>query len=98
MAADFSHPMAPFDMVADACWFEFSRSMCSALGKLPPQRPRLRLCQWSLVSSTTLSRENSDPPKVAEFTNALKLLSLNLNLCRLGLDVFETSERARAKA
>jgi lipopolysaccharide transport system ATP-binding protein len=68
--ADFSHPMAPFDMVADACWFEVSPVDVLGSGKLPPRAQGSVFVNghWSL--RPTLSRENSDPPKVAEFTNA----------------------------
>ena len=68
--ADFSHSMAPFDMVADACWFEVSPVDLHGSGKLPP-RPEGSVFvsgQWSL--RRTPSREASDPAEVAELTNA----------------------------
>jgi hypothetical protein len=62
--------MAPVDMVAEACWFEVSPVDVLGSGKLPPRVEGSVFVSghWSL--RPTLSRENSDPPKVAEFTNA----------------------------
>jgi lipopolysaccharide transport system ATP-binding protein len=67
---DFSLSMPLFDMVADACWFEVSPADLLGSGKLPPpaEGPVFVSGQWSL--RPTPGRETSDPPKVAEFTNA----------------------------
>jgi lipopolysaccharide transport system ATP-binding protein len=68
--ADFSHTMAPLDMVADACWFEVSPMDLLGSGKLPPpsEGPVFVSGQWSL--RPTLGSENFDPPEITEFTNA----------------------------
>jgi lipopolysaccharide transport system ATP-binding protein len=67
---DFSPTMPFFDMVADACWFEVSPADLLGSGKLPPpaEGPVFFSGQWSLRPAA--SSEISDPPKVAEFTNA----------------------------
>ena len=68
--ADFSYSMEPFDMVADACWFEVSPMDMLGCGKLPPpsEGPVFVSGEWSLRPN--LSHDTSDASKVAEFTNA----------------------------